>query len=188
MPGPVATPPATTQLVAGNSFTVLLQANGALLSCGTNVAGQLGDNTTTDRLTFTQEVVQGSWLAVAAGDRHALARPSAAYLVASTGANEGGQLGDGSTTSARRYNHATVALPVRGAAGLLPALSLYPNPTAGAARLSGTAPGAAIRVLDSVGRLAATATADAAGTAALHRPAGLYLVQTPAGALRLSVQ
>jgi len=43
-------------------------------------------------------------------------------------------------------------------------------------------------VLDSTGRLVATAVADAGGAATLRLPAGLYLVQTPGGTLRLSVQ
>ena len=70
-------------------------------------------------------------------------------------------------------------------------LALYPNPTRAAATLTGTEPGAQIRVYDALGRLVLAATADAAGTAALRLPPGLaqgvYLVRVGASALRMSV-
>ncbi|WBA41475.1 T9SS type A sorting domain-containing protein [Hymenobacter canadensis] len=69
------------------------------------------------------------------------------------------------------------------------ALSLYPNPTIGAAMLTGAAPGAAVQVLDALGRLVLRATADATGTARLvlsaGQLAGLYLVRCGAQVLRL---
>jgi hypothetical protein len=79
--------------------------------------------------------------------------------------------------------------PVRSVA-LASGLSLYPNPAlGGVATLSGVAPGAAVQVLDGLGRVAATATADAAGTA--HVAAGLvpgvYVVRAGSAALRLVV-
>ena len=68
-------------------------------------------------------------------------------------------------------------------------LTLFPNPTAGGATLIGTAPGMLVRVFDSLGREVSTATADAAGTAALALPAGLptgvYVVRAGATAIRL---
>ena len=68
-------------------------------------------------------------------------------------------------------------------------LTLYPNPTRGGATLTGTTPGAAVQVLDALGRLVRTTTADSAGTAALAGlPAGLYVVRAGAGAVRLSVE
>ncbi|NML66047.1 T9SS type A sorting domain-containing protein [Hymenobacter sp. RP-2-7] len=78
----------------------------------------------------------------------------------------------------------TVALG--GAAGL----SLYPNPTPGAATLSGAAAGALVQVLDALGRVVATATADANGTATLPAglPAGVYVVRAGAQPLRLTVE
>lgn len=77
----------------------------------------------------------------------------------------------------------------RGVAGL----ALYPNPALGGATLlSGAAPGAAVRVLDALGRPVATATADAAGTAALALPTGLapgvYVVRAGQRAVRLTVE
>jgi hypothetical protein len=80
--------------------------------------------------------------------------------------------------------------PVRSVA-VASGLSLYPNPAlGGVATLSGVAPGVAVQVLDALGRVAATATADAAGTA--HVAAGLvpgvYVVRAGSAALRLVVE
>jgi len=72
-------------------------------------------------------------------------------------------------------------------------LALYPNPARGeAATLIGAAPGTVVTVLDALGRPVATATADAAGSAALAlptgTPAGVYVVRTGQQALRLVVE
>ena len=76
------------------------------------------------------------------------------------------------------------------AAAAAPGLSLYPNPAPGAAQLCGATPGAAVQVLDALGRRVATTQADATGTA--HLPAGLhpgvYVVRTGSSALRLTVE
>ncbi|WP_305019459.1 T9SS type A sorting domain-containing protein [Hymenobacter cheonanensis] len=71
-------------------------------------------------------------------------------------------------------------------------LALFPNPIAGGATtLMGASAGARVQVLDALGRVVATATADAAGTAHLTLPAGVasgvYVVRTGAQALRLLV-
>ena len=83
-------------------------------------------------------------------------------------------------------------LPTRPAAAGA-ALSLAPNPApGGAATLSGSQPGAAVRVLDALGRVVATATADAGGVARLLLPAGLapgvYVVRSGGQAARLAVE
>jgi uncharacterized protein YfaS (alpha-2-macroglobulin family) len=59
-----------------------------------------------------------------------------------------------------------------------------------AATLSGVAPGAAVQLLDALGRTAATATADATGTATLAAglAPGVYVVRAGAQALRLTVE
>lgn len=72
-------------------------------------------------------------------------------------------------------------------------LALFPNPTHTASTLTGAAPGAHVQVFDALGRLVATTTANAAGTAALllpvGLPSGLYVVQSgPGPALRLTVE
>ncbi|MGI4833049.1 MAG: LamG-like jellyroll fold domain-containing protein [Janthinobacterium lividum] len=78
--------------------------------------------------------------------------------------------------------------PVRTVALAAAGLSLYPNPTATTATLSGAAPGTPVQVLDALGRVAATATADASGTAQLPAlPRGVYVVRSGSRALRLTV-
>jgi hypothetical protein len=82
----------------------------------------------------------------------------------------------------------TVAL-TRAAAGL----SLYPNPAShGAATLTGALPGTVVTIFDALGRPVTSATADAAGTAALvlptGLPAGVYVVRVGQQALRLVVE
>ena len=83
--------------------------------------------------------------------------------------------------------------PVRTVA-LTPAaagLALYPNPAHTSTTLTGVAPAAAVQVLDALGRVVLTATADATGTAALTLPAGLpsgvYVVRSGSQAVRLVV-
>jgi hypothetical protein len=72
-------------------------------------------------------------------------------------------------------------------------LALFPNPIAdGATTLVGASAGARVQVLDALGRVVTTATADAAGTAHLTLPVGVaggvYVVRTGAQALRLLVK
>ena len=71
-------------------------------------------------------------------------------------------------------------------------LSLYPNPARTGAMLTGAAPGTVATVHDALGRQVTTATADAAGTAALvlpaELPAGVYVVRTGVQAVRLVVE
>lgn len=84
--------------------------------------------------------------------------------------------------------------PVRlvGLQGAAAGPSLYPNPASGMARLTGALPKTVVMVFDALGRLVATATADAAGTAALALPAGLpagvYVVRAGSKSLRLAVE
>jgi len=71
-------------------------------------------------------------------------------------------------------------------------LRLYPNPTAGPALLTGAVPGAAVQVLDALGRRVAATQADATGTARVALPAGLpagvYVVRAGPQAARLVVE
>ncbi len=73
---------------------------------------------------------------------------------------------------------------------VLPALTLAPNPTTGAATLAGLPPGTAVQVLDALGRIVATATADAAGaaTVAAGLLPGLYVVRGSGRVARLAVE
>jgi hypothetical protein len=76
--------------------------------------------------------------------------------------------------------------------GAAAGLALYPNPTHGAATLTGAQPDTVVTVLGARGRPVAGATADASGTAALALPAGLpagvYVVRAGSKALRLAVE
>jgi hypothetical protein len=71
-------------------------------------------------------------------------------------------------------------------------LVLFPNPTRAATTLAGAEPGAVVRVVDPLGRLAATATVDATGTARLLLPAGLalgvYMVRASGQVARLAIE
>ena len=71
-------------------------------------------------------------------------------------------------------------------------LTLFPNPARSAATLTGAVPGTVVTVFDALGRLVTSASADAAGTAALVLPAGqatgVYVVRAGAKALRLVVE
>ncbi|MGI4874676.1 MAG: FG-GAP-like repeat-containing protein [Janthinobacterium lividum] len=71
-------------------------------------------------------------------------------------------------------------------------LSLYPNPVHRAFAVLGAAPGTKLDVLDAVGRVVATATTDADGTAHLTLPtglaAGVYVVRCGAQVQRLTVE
>ncbi|MBO2012480.1 FG-GAP-like repeat-containing protein [Hymenobacter negativus] len=85
--------------------------------------------------------------------------------------------------------------PVRTVAlkGVAAGLDLYPNPAHGqVSTLTGALPGTVVTVTDALGRLVATATADAAGTATLllpvGLPAGVYVVRAGAKAVRLTVE
>jgi len=78
------------------------------------------------------------------------------------------------------------------ALGAAAGLSLAPNPAHSATVLRGAAPGAAVQVLDALGRQVGTATADARGTAQLIMPsglaAGIYVVRAGSQQVRLAVE
>jgi hypothetical protein len=71
-------------------------------------------------------------------------------------------------------------------------LVLFPNPAGASTTLAGAGPGALVQVLDALGHLAATATADATGTAHLPLPTGLapglYVVRAGGQTARLAVE
>ncbi|RZK24349.1 MAG: hypothetical protein EOO56_01765 [Hymenobacter sp.] len=80
--------------------------------------------------------------------------------------------------------------PVRTVPPRASQLLLYPNPApGGATRLAGAFPGTVVRVLDSLGRVVLTTTADPTGTAALASlRRGLYEVRAGSSTVRLSVE
>lgn len=85
-----------TQIIAGDSHSLLLEADGTLWATGWNFFGQLGDGTTTDRHGFVQ--VLSDVASVSAGPVHTMAVKKDGTLWA-TGFNDYGELGDGTTNS-----------------------------------------------------------------------------------------
>lgn len=79
-----------------NKHSMALSANGTIWTTGDNTYGQLGDGTTTSKLSFTQIGVS-TWKKIAAGASHSLAINTDGTLW-SWGYNVLGQLGDGSYT------------------------------------------------------------------------------------------
>ncbi|GAB3875558.1 hypothetical protein GCM10028824_31240 [Hymenobacter segetis] len=99
-----------------------------------------------------------------------------------------------SNTVTVRLNGGT-ALAAAAGRPAAPALALSPNPAPaghGPTTLTGAVPNAPLTVLDALGRVLLTATADAAGTARLALPAGLpagvYLVRSGGQVRRLVVE
>ncbi|UOQ54471.1 T9SS type A sorting domain-containing protein [Hymenobacter cellulosivorans] len=92
-------------------------------------------------------------------------------------------VGDGTKVIARFgvYNIPAV-LSAREGSTKLPVLHLYPNPTRSTATLRGVKPGAAVEVLDALGRVVLVVKADTTGTAQLVLPAGqssgLYIIRS----------
>jgi len=83
---------------AGGAHTCGVTPGGAASCWGLNSSGQLGDGTTTDRLSPVAVAGGLSFAAVSAGDLHtcALTAGGAAYC---WGYNGDGELGDGTTTN-----------------------------------------------------------------------------------------
>jgi alpha-tubulin suppressor-like RCC1 family protein len=87
-----------TEISTSLYHTLVLKGD-AVYACGSNVYGQLGDNTTTQRNVLTAMVGQGTsgCSKVAAGGFHSLVIKNGA--VYACGLNGTGQLGDGTTTN-----------------------------------------------------------------------------------------
>jgi len=107
-------PTVTPQLSAASNHTVALKNDGTLVAWGDNYSGQLGDGTTTNRLTPTPVPVPGMTgvVAIATGQYHTVALKNDGTLLA-WGYNYSGQLGDGTNTS--RYT----PTPVPGLTGVV---------------------------------------------------------------------
>ena len=86
------------QIVPNHSILNLyLKSNGTLWAWGYNLFGQLGDGTTSDKITPVQIGTNNSWTEVTGGSSFSIALNSDGTLW-SWGFNGQGQLGDGTTT------------------------------------------------------------------------------------------
>ena len=91
-------PATVTQASAGNGHTLALLTSGAVWGLGSNSNGQLGDNSTTRRLTPVQASgLTANVTAIEAGNLHSLARKNDGSVWA-WGGNNNGQLGNNTTT------------------------------------------------------------------------------------------
>ena len=85
---------ALRNVVAGGNHSCGLSAEGAAYCWGDNVAGQLGDGTTTSRARPVAVTGGDDFIALAAGDRHTCGL-RVDHSIVCWGANESGQLGNG---------------------------------------------------------------------------------------------
>ena len=97
------------QVVAGNSHTLALQADGSLWAWGNNVAGQLGTpvNSATEKPTPTPTQVAGTYVQATAGYLHSFARRADGTLWA-WGLDSHGQLGSGTNTPFGTANYTPI--------------------------------------------------------------------------------
>ncbi len=86
------------KIAAGHNHSLALKSDGTVWAWGYNLNGQLGDGTTTDKLTPVQTQGISSVQAIAAGNDFSLALKSDGTLWA-WGSNTNGRLGDGTTTT-----------------------------------------------------------------------------------------
>jgi alpha-tubulin suppressor-like RCC1 family protein len=99
-----------TQVAAGQYHTLGLRPDGTLWAWGYNREGQLGrGNDSREVVNYmpTQEITAGTgWVTLAPGSLSlsSLVRTASGLNFASTGANYAGQLGDGTTTDATRFD------------------------------------------------------------------------------------
>ena len=127
-------------MAAGGSHSLALTADGSLFAWGFNFYGQLGTTTNngtgTPNPTPTQEATTATWATLAPGPmaNFSLARTTSGYSFASAGINTSGQLGDGTTTNASRFDRVS---PLR---------SLQPLPVELAAFTATLAGPAAVRL------------------------------------------
>jgi alpha-tubulin suppressor-like RCC1 family protein len=89
-------------MAAGYGYSLFLKSDGTLWGVGNNGSGQLGDGTIGYMRTNVVAVIGGTnVVAMAAGNSHSLFLKSDGTLWA-VGLNQGGQLGDGTTTTRAR--------------------------------------------------------------------------------------
>jgi len=95
--GPPNTPMSASKenVSVGLSHTCVVRVDSSLWCTGDNKAGQLGDGTTTTRLSYVRVGLLNNWLDVSAGSAHTCAVNTSGQLFC-WGSNANGQLGIGS--------------------------------------------------------------------------------------------
>jgi alpha-tubulin suppressor-like RCC1 family protein len=104
-----------SQVAAGALHSLALRADGTLWAWGSNASGQLGRGNKAPTNAPTQETTAAtSWttLANSSTGNFSLARKPSGLTVFSAGSNASGQLGDGTTTDATRFDRPTGAATV----------------------------------------------------------------------------
>jgi len=89
------------QLVAGDSHTVAIKANGTLWAWGWSHHGELGNATASDSDTPVQVGTDGDWQSVSAGYWHTAAIKNNGTLW-TWGSNQNGQLGNATHTNSHK--------------------------------------------------------------------------------------
>ena len=87
----------TPQIEGGHAHTISLKSDGMVWAWGSNLYGQLGDGSNTDRTTPVRVAGLSSVTAIAGGANHTIALKSDG-TVWTWGENNYGQLGDGTTS------------------------------------------------------------------------------------------
>lgn len=123
VPAPVSQLTQAIALEAGLNHTCALRADGSVRCWGLNTNGQLGDGTAFQRLDASRAVVGlNNAVAIAVGFRHTCALDSAG-TARCWGANDFGQLGNGTTNPSLTPSSATGVSGTIGARGIVTGLS-----------------------------------------------------------------
>ncbi|PKL46333.1 MAG: hypothetical protein CVV42_16945, partial [Candidatus Riflebacteria bacterium HGW-Riflebacteria-2] len=90
------TAPIWAQVACGTQYTLAIKTDGTLWAWGSNLSGQLGDGTTTQK-TSPVQIAGTTWKQVACANSHSVAIKTDGTLWA-WGRNVSGEIGDGTTT------------------------------------------------------------------------------------------
>jgi len=121
-----AAPVVAQTVAAGSGHVVILKPDGTVWTVGNNGSGQIGDNSTTTRMSPVQVSGLTDIVAIASGSLHSMALTSTGNLYL-WGDNAYGQIGDGSTTMRKTPVQSSLANVVAIAGGSLFSVALKSN-------------------------------------------------------------